>query len=217
MFFDVHTHNTQSVNAINSFHFSEYINPEATCPHFSVGIHPWWAEDVNIDAFINYCEAHPKGLVAICECGIDKLKGPTIEMQQQLFDTQIQLATKLQLPIIVHMVKSADLIYQKISETPHLQYIIHGFNGSIEMINQFSLPNVYFSLGAGIFKNGNKTIAMLKHIPLNKLFFETDNSVIPMEKIYDRFCVVRKCTLSELKKQITENFEKVFNTHGKMD
>lgn len=217
MFIDVHTHNLQSINAIHSFHYSGNKKPEGKSTMFSMGIHPWWAEDVNIDEFINYCESHPKGLVAIGECGIDKLKGPTIEMQQQLFDTQIQLATKLQLPIIIHMVKSADLIYQKISETPDLQYIIHGFNGPIEMINQFSLPNVYFSLGAGIFKNGNKTIAMLKQIPLTKLFFETDDSNISIEKIYERFCSVRKCTLSELEKQTSENFKKVFTAHVTMD
>lgn len=217
MLIDVHTHKKQNGWAIRSYHFSA--NEPMTLPNapFSLGIHPWYADAENLADFSQFCLNNQKFLMAIGECGIDKIKGPDIFIQTNVFQKQIKLAAELQMPVIIHMVKSADLIYEAISKVSNIPFIIHGFNEPIEMVRQFKQPNVYFSLGESVFKNHNKNIKMLKEIPLHRLFFETDDSDISIKDIYQQFCNIRNISLSEIKPQIAENLNKVFSTDGTMD
>ena len=46
------------------------------------------------------------GCIALGEIGLDKLKGPSMEVQLAVFKEQIALSEKLELPVIIHCVRA---------------------------------------------------------------------------------------------------------------
>ena len=83
---------------------------------FSVGIHPW---DVHADwpaqvEWLRQIVEEDRGaggtrrIVAIGECGLDKLQGPSMDVQMACFHAQIDVARQWRLPVIVHCVKAWD-------------------------------------------------------------------------------------------------------------
>lgn len=212
MFIDVHTHKNTGDYTIKSFHLSENGNEIVRYAFpYSVGLHPWWGHLENFIYLENFCYKQlNKGLVAIGECGVDHMRGESLNIQSELFRKQVYLAKKLELPVIVHQVKAVEEVFKIIKECPDVTYILHGFSGTSQQMQQFSGFKVYFSLGFFIFNINDKISRLINEIPLEKLFFETDNHAISIEKVYERFAKVRNISVQKLQEQVSINFEKVF-------
>jgi TatD DNase family protein len=113
MFFNIHTHHFQNQGF-------EIINKEDnpfTDGLFSYGIHPWnaakWLE-LEKDFF---AETNHENCLAIGEIGLDKLKGPSIQEQIDVFKAQIAISEQHQLPVIIHCVKAWNELKQ-LNERP---------------------------------------------------------------------------------------------------
>ena len=119
--------------------------------YFSVGIHPWDADlEISFSEFEGMIQN--QNCLAIGECGLDKLKGPDLEIQKTIFISQLDLAVKYQLPVIIHCVKAFDELieickpyYSKVS------LIIHGFNKSSQLAKQLIDKGVYISWHYSVF------------------------------------------------------------------
>lgn len=144
-----------------------------------VGWHPVDAIDCTEEdlKWIESLASHPK-VVAIGEMGLDYHwdKSPK-EIQQQVFRRQIQLAKKVQLPIVIHnRDATADVV--RILEEENAQEvggIMHCFGGSVETAKKCIEMNFYISLGGPVtFKNAKAPKKVAAEIPLKKLLIETD-------------------------------------------
>jgi Tat protein secretion system quality control protein TatD with DNase activity len=133
-YFDIHTHTPAREHSI--YDCGTLYVPDMT---ISVGIHPWhippeWEETfAAIEAV-----AAEKNVVAIGECGIDKLRGATeTEIQKKVFLAHAMLAEKVRKPLIVHCVKSFDEIIEiRKQMSPSQAWIIHGFRGKPQQAAQ---------------------------------------------------------------------------------
>lgn len=68
-------------------------------------------------------------LVAIGECGLDKVCKTDFVLQQEVFAAHIILANKLKKPLVLHCVKAYDEIIKMLSLHKNLVHVIfHGFN-----------------------------------------------------------------------------------------
>lgn len=187
--------------------------PQNNNVFFSYGIHPWQLEKSDKKMLISTFEkaVNTKKIVAIGEIGIDKTRPIPIDLQLEIFRLQVHVAEEFQLPIILHSVKGIEEILRVKKEVKtSIPWILHGFNGTKESVDQLSKFDFYFSVGSSI-KNDSgthtqKIIKSLKHIPLNRLFLETDVSKTPIEVIYAKIADTFEINLETLKKIIFENY-----------
>ncbi|MFM7661605.1 MAG: TatD family hydrolase [Bacteroidota bacterium] len=174
----------------------------------SIGIHP---RNARIDYVINNCVdlLRNHNCLALGEIGLDKLKGPCLKTQIHVFETQIELSEKLNLPVIIHCVKAWNelkLIKRKLKPTQ--PWIFHGFSKTTILEDVIS-EGLFVSFGEAIIRNP-KLLKASTYVPLEKLFFETDDSNVSIETIYSEFAKAKQITLQELKEIQFNNFKRVF-------
>ena len=175
--------------------------------HASVGIHPWELRKENAECHWEELQkaTEDKRVVAIGECGIDKLKGPSLDLQMALFKKEALLAESRSIPLVIHCVKAFnELILLKKEIKPLQPWIIHGFRGKLSLATDCIRHGFYLSIGAYFQEDA------LKAIPTDKLFIETDESDKPIEDIYQNIAHVRAMELEELRECINKNAREVF-------
>lgn len=208
-YINIHTHHLSEDDGVflfnNRFGFDKTFFLEK---YFSVGIHPWDADlefsKVEFEKLISH-----QNCLAIGECGLDKLKGPDLELQKKVFEYQLELAVKFQKPIIIHCVKAfSELIEICQPYQTKVKLIIHGFNKSDQLAKQLIGKGFYLSFGSSIFKKNDFDF---KTIPIEKLFLETDDNESLL--ISDVYKIATQCfNISEngLKEKIYSNFTTLF-------
>ncbi len=218
--YDIHTHDSVTVGAdddgvprqrlhyiLNVYPLGfEYAKDSDQCPWFSCGVHPWYSEDA--DPQINFLQeiANDPRIVAIGETGLDKLKGPGLDIQKEVFTKQAQLAEKLQKPLIIHCVKAWDeLLHLKKTMHPNQPWIIHGYRGKPELTKQLISHGFFFSIGERF--NADS----VREIPIDRLFCETDLSDTPLSEIYSAIADCLNISVEELATHIEENVIQTFN------
>ena len=206
MLIDIHSHK-RNVNYLTIVNKSDSNVIESDC--FSFGIHPWNTSEIE-DNFINFeNEISLIKCLAIGEIGLDKLNGPTIDVQKKVFLKQIEISEKYELPIILHCVKSWNEISEiKTLLNPIQSWIYHGFNKA-GIINEVLKSDIYVSIGSSIFTN-IKLQEIVNLIPNERLFLETDDSNLDIFDIYKKVSEIKKIPLSELEQIIEQNFKRVF-------
>jgi TatD DNase family protein len=212
MFIDVHTHNQAHRAAVQSIFASDYLKGKYPIKQFfTVGVHPWYADLKMVqqfsDTIIN--KTHPN-LIGIGECGLDRLKGPEIKLQKEVFEIQLNLAKKMDLPVIIHQVKALSDLLIFIKKYESLTFIIHGYYGNEIQTKTLLDLNVYFSFGPVLKQMNLKLKKSLELIPINRLFLETDDEEMDISFYYRMMAELKKCTLDVLESQILINFQNVF-------
>ena len=206
-FLNIHTHSSvhPDTEILSLSPASLLENQEAI--HASVGIHPWELTEANADALWEDLQKaiEDKRVVAIGECGIDKLKGPSLDLQIALFKKEVLLAEVHSIPLVIHCVKAFnELILLKKEIKPLQPWIIHGFRGKLSLAKDCIRHGFYLSIGTHFQEDA------LKAIPSDRLFIETDEADKSIEDIYQNIAQVRGMELEELKECINKNAEEVF-------
>lgn len=216
--YDIHTHDSPSPNADDEvprrqpviiqdvFPLGfEYARDSKAIQWFSCGVHPWYSEDAAPQLkFLSEIASDPQ-IVAIGETGLDKLKGPSLEIQKKVFEQQILLSEQLGKPLITHCVKAWDAMFEiKKRLTPKQVWITHGYRGKPELTRRLLNEGFMFSIGEKFNEDS------LYLIPLDRLFCETDDSDIPIEEIYDKVAETLGVPVEVLAEQIEKNVHRIF-------
>lgn len=194
----------------------------------AVGVHPHETKEWN-DDLINQIEtlAKNKKVVAIGEIGLDYYYDfSPREIQLKAFRAQIELALKLDLPIIIHNRDSNDDIMQIIREyaDTSLRAQFHCFAGSEQDAKELIGMDHFISFPGNVtFKKADNIRRILKSIPPEYLLLETDSpfmtpvpyrgkrnepSYIPI--IADTISEIHNVSLDELAKITSYNTYKLF-------
>ena len=99
------------------------------------------------------------------------------ELQRIWFKKQIELASELKLPIVIHTRDAVQDTYDILKDSSFkYPIILHCYNNSLEMTKLYlKMENVYFSFGGVLtFKNASNLREIIKVIPLNRILIETD-------------------------------------------
>ena len=205
MLVNIHTHykrhdSIEIVNAIDIIDLSYY---------YSSGIHPWNAETNSLKISNLENKAHDKFMLAIGEIGLDKIKGPALEIQKTCFIDQVLIAEKINRPVIIHCVKAWNEIAAiKKQLQPKQTWIFHGFSKAA-ILESVLQEGLMISIGSGIMNNKKLQEALLR-IPTDRLFLETDDSHITILEIYKKVSTLKNLSLSELEQIIENNFKRIF-------
>jgi TatD DNase family protein len=146
-----------------------------------VGLHPCSVKKDNIEKEILHVEEmlNKNKFIAVGEIGLDLYwDKSSLSYQKVAFESQIKLAKKYQLPIVIHVRDSfneAIEIVEKLNNE-NLSGVFHCFTGNLQEAERIiNLQNFYLGIGGVVtFKNGgiNKII---NQISLDNIILETDS------------------------------------------
>ena len=167
-----------------------------------------------------------KKLVAIGEIGLDYYwNKENKELQEQAFIKQIELANKLELPIVIHSRDaSVDTINIIEENKVNKAGIFHCCQQNQEMIKNALRLGYYISLAGPVtFKNAKNSADIIQMIPMDKLLIETDSPYLAPEPnrgkrndcrnvkyVAQRIADVKGITLEEVAKVTYENAMRIF-------
>lgn len=144
-----------------------------------LGLHPtsvgadWEARLAELEGFMD------RKIYAIGEIGMDCYWSREFtEQQQNAFRLQLEMASKMSLPVIIHSRDATDLIIKTLKDCRHLnpRGVFHAFSGSIETYREIQkLGDWYIGIG-GVLTYKKASIAeTVKEIPLERILLETDS------------------------------------------
>ena len=203
MFVDIHTHlDNQSVIKI--------VEGDEVRILITEGIHPW-----EVSAELNEVPRLRLGMTAaIGEVGLDKVHKETFEKQVEVFEEMIRLSETYRKPIIIHCVRAySEIIEMRKKTKATMPWVIHGFNSSVETMLQLLRYDMYISLGEVLYRNEIQAVEILKNVPLDRLFLETDISGRDIREVYAKAAKLMNCEVEFLCHKIFENYGRLEAAH----
>ena len=213
-----------------------------------VGVHPEDCFDYNseVENFFIECKNNKK-VVAIGEIGLDyydletqisyvKNAHPEVEnlteeefknKQKEVFIKQIELAHKLNLPIVIHTRDATEdtmkIVKDNLGKITN-GCLIHCFSGSAQTAKEFISLGFYISVGGVLtFKNARNLPEVIKEVGISHVMLETDCPYLSPEPfrgklnepknipiIADKISDILEISTSEVERITTENAKKFF-------
>lgn len=144
-----------------------------------LGLHPT-SVDASWEKELSLLEGYlSRKIWAIGEIGLDCYWSEEfLKEQQETFRIQLEMADRLNLPVIIHSRESTGLIINILKDCRHLSLrgVFHAYSGSRETFSQLQrLGDWYIGIG-GVLTYKKATIAeTVKDIPLDRILLETDS------------------------------------------
>ena len=157
----------------------------------AVGVHPEECADWNAEHDIPVLEAlaqNPK-VRAIGEIGLDYHwpENPPRELQQQAFHAQLDLAEKLNLPVIVHDRDAHHDCLEIVRAHPNVTGVYHCYSGGVEDAKTLMKLGWMISFTGSItFKNARRALEVIDLLPLDRMMIETDSPYMSPEPFRGR-------------------------------
>ena len=192
-----------------------------------IGLHPtsvdagWQNEMLQIENHLG------RKIYAIGEIGMDCYWSKEfLQEQEEVLRIQLEIASRMNLPVIIHSRESTELIIKILKDCAHLglRGVFHAFSGSVETFRELSRTGDWYIGIGGVLTYKKASIAeTVKQIPLERILLETDSpyltpvpfrgkrnesSYIP--HIAGRLAELCGTSLEEVAHTTTENAQKLF-------
>jgi TatD DNase family protein len=158
---------------------------------YALGIHPLCVERAADDDLVHLRDAlaEHRGdarLVAIGEIGLDHfVPGLDRERQARFYAAQLRLAREFELPVIVHVRRSADTLLKYLRQVQGVSGIAHAFNGSEQQAEAFVERGFKLGFGGAMtFERALQIRRLAQSLPLDAIVLETDAPDIPPQWLY---------------------------------
>lgn len=215
-YIDIHTHlfhNEAETITVQNIYPGDGFAAFTGQNFYSVGLHPWQitSEAENNEALQLVEDALEfDHVIFVGETGLDRLVNTDFKEQQRVFEAQAYMAEEYQYPLIIHCVKAFnEIIELRKKMNPAMPWIMHGYNGNLEITKQLADIGCLFSFGKSLFNKQSKGIESFKYLPLNLVFFETDESDRAVAGIYKQGAKLKAISEEELKSAIWLNFNQI--------
>ena len=194
----------------------------------TVGVSPNDVENLD-NNYLNKIEemARNNKVVAIGEIGLDYYwNKENKNIQQDVFIKQIELANKLNLPIVIHtrdaVMDTIDILKNKASCKN--KGVFHCCPLNIELIKEGLKLGFYISFAGPItFKNSKNAEEIVKFVPMDRILTETDSPYLSPEPvrgtvndsrniiyIAQKIADFKNIPIEEITNQVTKNAKTIF-------
>jgi len=177
--------------------------------YYSLGLHPWYLHDLATQMDLLERYAADSKVLAIGECGLDKVCPTPWPLQEKAFRLQSALAERLNKPLIIHCVRAYTEVMALLKGV-RVPVILHGFQKKPELAAALLQQGYYLSFGKALLENKAQAASSLAAMPPDRFFLETDDMDLPVEKIYGAAVRIRKTGADALILQLQKNFKTVF-------
>lgn len=165
---------------------------------YALGIHPLYVPEAHeddllaLDAELELRKSDPR-LVAVGEIGLDYFvpaltQSPLRERQAHFYRAQLKLARKHELPVILHVRRSADQLLKHLralAPEGGWRGIAHAFNGSEQQALEFIKLGFKLGFGGALTYDAALQLRRLATaLPLDALVMETDAPDMPPHWLY---------------------------------
>ena len=194
----------------------------------SLGFHPEDADNIT-DKDLHCLDevlVSSSRIVAIGEIGLDYYwRKDNKEKQRDLFQKQLDLAVKHQMPVVIHCRDAIQELYDILSQYKgKVKGVIHCFSGSYEMALAFIELGFVLGIGGVLTFKNSKLYQVVEKIPLSSIVLETDSPYLTPEPhrgemneskyiplIAKKIAQIKGISLSEVEKITTDNAKRVFD------
>jgi TatD DNase family protein len=172
-----------------------------------VGFHPWDDVDTLTDddfILLEQCAHHPQ-VLAIGETGMDRLRGASLDVQAAVFIRHLQLAAKLDKPVIVHCVRAAQeiLAARRQAGLTAVPLAIHGLRANEHVARMLLDAGCYLSFGIRFNPDA------LRSTPLDRLLIETDDAPVTIQEVADAIAPVLQMSSEQVIKTAAGNAQRL--------
>lgn len=168
---------------------------------------------------------NPSGVDGRCESDFDQ---KTYEGERELFEMQLELSRKMDMPYIVHSRDGFEETLDCIKNIGWNKGIIHCYSYGLEEAKAFLDLGWYISLSGSVTYTKKAKLAemeeMIRYIPEDRLLCETDapylapvpergtvNTPVKVEHTYNFVAKARGIEVEKLWETVDKNIEKLFN------
>ena len=137
-----------------------------------------------LDAVAELLQGHRDAMRAVGEIGLDLHNGPVgnVRLMERAFETQLDLAAQLRLPVIVHSVggheRTAAMLAPARARLPAV--VVHYFMGDELDLRRFLDMDCYISFGRPLLRPEHGTLrTVARLVPADRLLTETDTYPLP--------------------------------------
>jgi len=211
LYINIHSHQLPANNEWVIQNRYQHFDNLLAGSQYSIGLHPWYIDAASwlqqMEALTLYSTNN--NVLAIGECGLDKVCTTDFIVQQQVFIRQIALANTIGKPLLIHCVRAFDEV-QLLLEKNKVQVpvIFHGFNKSRALAQQLAGKGYYISFGKALQLPAVQLV--LAGLPLPQIFLETDAAALSIAGVYALAASALQIDITALSLQIAKNTATVF-------
>ena len=145
---------------------------------FTVGVHPHHADEVSEGWLDTIVELADHGAVAIGETGLDYFRdfSPRVD-QRKVFQAQLELASRLEMPVFVHDRDSNGDVLEMLKEFATTDVVVHCFTGDGDLLDAYLDTGCSIGITGWICdpRRGTGLADIVNRIPDDRLMIETDS------------------------------------------
>lgn len=195
----------------------------------ALGIHPWninVLKDNELDDTLKLIQdqAQKKTIVAIGEIGLDSKYEKTWEKQLEVFDKMLQMAEKVNLPVIVHSRGTTERIVDMLPSYKLKNVLLHWFSYPLVALSKAVEHGYCITEGPPtVYSSGIREV--IEQVPLTNLLTETDGPVKYYKQpfngqltkpsfvrlVVEAVAEIKRMNAEKIADQIATNFENFFN------
>lgn len=228
---------------VNGISPDEWAEVRRLCKHqpafyAAYGVHPWCVMNLPENWENSLRQYLATGAVSVGEIGLDQwVKNTDYSLQESVFRKQLAIARENCLPPSIHCLRAWGWLERVLSEEgiPDRGFLLHGYGGSPEMVEQMTALGAYFSFSAYIADPRRKRAQeAVRVVPEDRILVETDApSMAPPESranyplqdsetgeplhhpneiktAYRVIADLRGVDVGNLSRQVKENFHRLF-------
>ena len=207
-YINIHTHHQPQADELAIQNLYKDFEQTKSKGFYSIGLHPWYitADWKNEFEQLKHYASH-QHVKAIGECGLDKLADTDLELQQEVFVQQIQLANQINKPLLIHCVKAYDEVLLQLKQA-QVPAVFHGFNKSKELALQIIKAGHYLSFGKALLQPQMQEV--LRIVPKERFFLETDDASVSIEMLFKTAAAIFSIDEESLSLQLEKNAQHFF-------
>lgn len=215
MYYNIHTHNNVTEeDVVQVYNQYRHFTAPQVKGFYTAGLHPWHLSSNTRDQELKQLEQllTDDQLLAVGECGLDKITNTDWDLQKDVFKQQILLAQEYRKPLVIHCVKAFAETLQLL-KTITVPVIFHGINNKLSAIQPLINAGHYLSFGKNLLQPQPAITESFLATPLTQLFLETDDADTSIRDVYKSAAKIRNIDEKEILLQLEVNFNTVF--HGR--
>jgi TatD DNase family protein len=200
----------------------------------AVGVHPHDASsfDSKTAAALRELAAHPK-VVAIGEIGLDYYRNYSPrDAQQRAFESQLELAAELALPVIIHNRDATEDAFARLrgwaAGANGRRGVLHSYSAGLGWLEQAIQLGFFIGISGPVtYPKAKQLQQVAREVPLDRLLVETDapfltpvpfrgrrNQPAYVQYVADRIAALRELPVEQVGRQTTQNVMRLFGQIG---